>query len=535
MTTLLSGAGTFVLYGIVGYVVYRLWRRSRAQELFGDELQASGDPTRYALAAAVLEGSGFRRRIIDMARHRFRAKAPELGLDLPLVVAACERFEREDRFYDWAILAAALLSAPWVFSLIDPYMAYMLFGEGLPTLSLGGVALLAVVLIAKAVRDVRRVAPFLRDAYDPAQVRQTFLGGEPNPDADFFGAADNVVCYGKRAPFVGLGEQVGGWQVAVELDRPSVTLAASVSTLAAGNSHSGIKPVHIGELLRKVDQSVNMLNMPNLDMRFTLFASGTELAQIPALKPEKMSAPRRQTDGETLGHFWYYTDPRARSYRWYVIRDWNGELVFSYLLRLVQRGQSLSIETARLVLPPIDIKYRKVDTLHHRGALGWLSTLAGAIVRSPLTVLYAVGGVMRQTLEALRLSRPADAEDAKEIVRNQAYNYGARSSVRELIAAKFYHVYFQHIDGAQYFSAIDQRVFNAVTEALSEAGVDVSVLVGQAQVVINGGVNTKVDNSLNIGSISGASNFAVVGGGSTVSNASQLVQRAAGAIGQKVA
>src|SRR6185503_4879386 len=104
---------------------YWLWRR-RNRRLFGDELQPLGDPTRYALAAAVLEGSPFRRRVTDIARHPFRARAPEIGLDFPLLLAASERWERQDRALNWAI--ALLLLYAFAISRGLSFVLYFIFG-----------------------------------------------------------------------------------------------------------------------------------------------------------------------------------------------------------------------------------------------------------------------------------------------------------------------------------------------------------------------------------------------------------------------
>ncbi|MGQ0674368.1 MAG: hypothetical protein ACT4N2_16035 [Hyphomicrobium sp.] len=527
---LIPTLATVVVYVLIAYFVYRWWRRKKAIK-FGNPLLPAGDATRYALASVVLEGSGFRREIIDMARHRFQAKAPELGLDFPLVLAACLRFEREDRIYNWLIFGTTVLALPFLLSFVNPFLVLSLFGQfGMTIGTLGMIALLASI-VAKAVRDVRRLAPFYRETYDPAQLRQELmpeLGDTPPP---YFGPADNVICYGLRNPFIGLGDQIGAWQVTVELDRGT---SQSIKTVTNGNGHHdggpGPSPVHMGQMLQQVDESVRRLNLPNLQFRFPLFVSGTEVAQFSTLLPDKFSLPRRYAENDLLGHFWYATDPRARSYRWYVITDWNGELVFSYLLRMVQTGNSLAIETAQLILAPIAERYRKVDSLRYRGILGWISTVAFALLRSPLTVLHSITGAFQSLSEAMGLARLPDSDAKKEISRSQAFNYGALTTLREQMASKNYHIYFQGIDGRQHFRAINQRVLNSVTQSLIEAGVDVTSLVGQSNVVINSSVvNSSVVN--NDQSIKGDVNFGVINSG-TMGN---VQNAAAGAIGQAAA
>jgi hypothetical protein len=523
-------ASTLAIYVIIGLVVYALWRRRRRSNE-PDDLLPTGDATRYALASAVLEGASFRRRVIDLARHRFRAKAPELGLDFPLVLAACRRFEREDRIFDWLVVGATLLCAPLVLAILNPQLAYSLFGYAAIGYGGWGVLAVVVILLVKAIRDVTRITPFHRAEYDAADVRRQFLDDDaPAPG----NASENVICYGGRQPFVGLGVHVGGWQVAVEMDREAAPALAPLRT----NGQSAV-PVNIttGELLRAVDDSVQVLNIPNLEMRFPLFVSGVDLGAsrtdrqgLETVLPDKFASPRTQTDNATLARFWFQSDPRARSYRWYMITDWNGELVFSYMLRIVQRGRSMSIETARLVLPPIDVKYRKIDFLSGNRVLAWLAAIVGAVLRSPFSILYSALGAMQHLLELLRLADRGDAGERRQILRNPAYNYGARTSLRETMSARNYHVYFQRIDAQQYFTAIDRRVLNSLTETLQRAGIDVSSLIGQAQLIVNNSTNV-IDNS-------GTIAFGNVGAGAAVganaTGVAGLATQAATVLGNRV-
>jgi len=392
------------------------------------------------------------------------------------------------------------------------------------------VVLVLAALVVRSIRDVNRLTPFYRDGYNAAEVRQRFLGG--TDAAGGASSADNVICYGKRQPFVGLGVQIGGWQVAVELDRAAG--AAPISSILNGRGAPPVNvPVNVHELLRAVDESIHALSLPRLEMRFPLFVSGIDVAQIRTLLPEKFAPPRKQADGETLAAFWYSSDPRARCYRWYLITDWNGELVFSYMLRMFQRGQSLAIETAQLILPPIDVKYRRIDTLEHGRLRAWLSAALAAMLRSPLNVLHSVLGALRHLLELLRLADRGDAGERRQIARNPAYNYGAKEAMREVMAARDFHVYFQRVDARQHFTAIDRRILNTLTEKLMQANIDVSSLIGQAQTIINNSTNIV---GTTISGNAGPVTLGDIGAGAAVgtgAGGSGFMQQAAGALGAR--
>jgi hypothetical protein len=290
--------------------------------------------------------------------------------------------------------------------------------------------------------------------------------------------------------------------------------------------------VDVHQLLSAVDESVRALSLPQLEMRFPLFVSGIDVAQIKPLLPEKFAPPKSQADGETLSAFWYNADPRARCYRWYLITDWNGELVFSYMLRIFRRGQSLAIETAQLILAPIDVKYRRIDTLEHSRIRAWVSAVFGAIVRSPLGVLYAVLGAFQHLFELVGIADRGDAGERRKIARNPAYNYGAKEAIREVMAARDFHVYFQRVDARQHFTAIDRRILNTLTETLASAGIDVSSLIGQAQTIINNSTNI-VGNTVtgNAGPVT----LGDIGTGAVVSGggATGVMQQAAAALGAR--
>lgn len=501
----LGGLAGLLIYALIGYVAWRAWKRWRKTEE-ADNLLPSGDATRYALASAVLEGSRFRRTVIALANHRYRAKAVEPGLDFPLVLAACRRYEREDRLFNWIIFFGGTVGALYFLTSLMPFLVYSLigeiaFGETFRWITWGGLMATLVLIIVKEVRDIGRLAPFRRENYDLQQVRNQFLGAEPAQAAP--GAFENVHVYGSRNPFVGFGTRVGGWQAAVELDRAADPAVAAGAPTARGSNGSPA-PVDPGSLLRAVDESVSALSLPNLEIRFPLMVSGTEVNQLPKLLPEKYARPVKQADAETLGRFWYFADPRARSYRAYIITDWAGELVFSYMLRFVRRGHSLTIETVQLVLPPIAEKYRRIDNLQQRGFFRWILWLLGVVARSPLTLINAAVGSFYSLFEMLNLAGP-DTGDSRDVSRNPAYNYGALTSLRETMASQSYHVYFQRIDAYQYFTAIDRRVLNAAVATLEAAGVDVSMLQNQAQLIVNNSTNI-VGNAgpVTIGSITSA-------------------------------
>jgi hypothetical protein len=131
------------------------------------------------------------------------------------------------------------------------------------------------------------------------------------------------------------------------------------------------------------------------------------------------------------------------------------------------------------------------------------ATIAGLPTATGLSPLAAVSGIAF----VARLSRglndaglaPADA---------RAYNYGARTSIRELAAASNLDTYLQHLDAEKYTKLIETRISTALLGFLRGQGVDTSDFENRVNVVHNHGV------MISGGQVSGA---VAVGAGSHAS------------------
>jgi hypothetical protein len=76
------------------------------------------EATRLALASAVIQGSAYRRRILKKFKTRYRAYAPEIGIDVPRLLSICSNIERREVTYEIifvALLIVALFSMMMAF------------------------------------------------------------------------------------------------------------------------------------------------------------------------------------------------------------------------------------------------------------------------------------------------------------------------------------------------------------------------------------------------------------------------------------
>jgi hypothetical protein len=353
---------------------------------------------------------------------------------------------------------------------------------------------------------------YRRDSYDVAREQDSF---PDNPDdaAPTFGTganSANVVSYGVGDPFVGFGVRMNSWQVAVDATRP------------ADPNGPAPRRFDLDEIYAFLSKSVNDLAIPNLQMEDLLFVNGSETPQIKDIQAGRLVRPKARLDAATMQKYLHGVDARARAYRCLRITDWNGELVFTYLFRCVQRGEALAVESVQLVLPPIAREFREIDHLRLLGFFGMVQWGIGALIATPFVIVAAFGSIGQQIREAVwALFGGFDGRERKEISRNRAYNYGARESIREAMAARDFHVFFQRVDAFQYMRAIDQQITNALIDQLRAAGVDVATLGAQQQTIVNNGVIVG-----GAAQITGGVNVAGAGGAVSTSTIQNVVARA---------
>jgi hypothetical protein len=153
---------------------------------------------------------------------------------------------------------------------------------------------------------------------------------------------------------------------------------------------------------------------------------------------------------------------------------------------LATTGRTLYLEGVACQLLPIHHAFRVVDTMPWRLTPGGMAELAGSATRKfvgvfcrvPVEVGGALLGPFRRWLKN---------EKALTAIReNLAFDYGARTSVRELGAERRFHNYFQQLDAEKYRKLVDLHVYQVILDHLEDAGVDTSAFREQRPLIMNG-------------------------------------------------
>lgn len=451
------------------------------------------DSTRLVCGKAYLGGitSG-----LDLLGHlrsdRYKAKSPETGLDLEQIAT------HSAQAVSISLAAALVAIATWFLKLLlliligwagtrvwtaesQGARSFWQFTVGLlglinVILGLFGAGITAYELIYWRWSNARR---FLKRFYNPnfhikqlapltSFLKQRIIEPEAN---------QNVVTFGGFRPFLGAGEQVSGWTLAIErksTDNP--------------DRHIDI-PVQ--EFYQAIDASVDKRQLPHLQQLSQLFVSGHELetdSHILTQREAKPIATLPENEIWTLGQGDLESDRRA--YRVYRYADTTRDLVLSYFVRFYNIGSITFVEGTPYTLTSLDRqRFSLISTLNDTTLSRAIKTLIVGAILFPFSI-YVMLAFWRLAFYAWRIISwwRHDQGQKKTAQWGEEYNYGLLQTFRESVAAPLYQNYYGIQDLTLYWKALDEAVFTGVVDLLKEKGVDASQFEEATNVITNNGI-----------------------------------------------
>ena len=423
------------------------------------------DSTRYLAAAAYQGTLGVGDRVLDFIKRRGRAVAPELGVDLKLVAEVAKYAHHRALFsqliYSGLALVALALAAMEVPALI-----------ALPVLAAG----ICWFVRSHGERKDLRVF-FSHEGFTPEVIRKKFGRGLDGQESDAIPAPDaNLTVYSGFSPFLGCGFDFGGWSFAIATDK--------------GKDGAAPQPFEIGQIYAAVGQAIQRLQLAGVEQRDHFFIHGQDLNGDQELLPDKYERPCQHISAESAGKYALTSDPRVRHYRWIRVRDWGGDLVFSYFLRCSVRGPTLFVEVKRYLLTPMLGALRAVDNLGEESVGEVMSKL---FVASPIAgffaMVFAPFGLVARLMAGLSEVFGAEERARRRLIdSNPRYNHGASSTTRQDMASGDYAHYFQRADSDYYQKIIEKEVLDTLVEFLDVRNIDTSDLKDRQSTILNHGV-----------------------------------------------
>lgn len=425
--------------------------------------------TRLLCGNAFLAGAGFRETVLSFYEKNWNAVAPEFGLDVKLLTAACIEARAHDRlfmpvFAGFAIFGALCLAAEAPF----------------------GVA--ACILAAAVLQFVRKrrqrtfAEMFRRDAFDPVSAAGRFAADPDRRVQDALPRNDqNLIVYRGFSPFVGAGMDLGGWSFATFVDKPAV----------AGEPDN-IKAFTASELDAAICEAVTSLHIPELACRDFYFVRGTDVRgdstviADPALRPAQILGQNRRVLHDDA------TDTRVRRYKCIQVADWGGEMVISHYFRCALRGNTLFVELTRFLLPPLANDFRRVDMLQPDGIRVRIGIALEALISGPFVAVLApfalFAAVQENFAEAMGREERLERRRRREIERNPAHDHGASTTLRAKFAQSAFLHFFQKSDADFWNKVIERKILDEIVSFLDAHGIDTTDIRERQMTILNSGI-----------------------------------------------
>jgi hypothetical protein len=167
---------------------------------------------------------------------------------------------------------------------------------------------------------------------------------------------------------------------------------------------------------------------------------------------------------------------------------WGGDVVPATFLHVATVGRTLHLHIDHHVLGPVQAAYHVVDRMDGNvTTAGQRALLLGALTRTGATFAAAPFRALRRARFESRHSRRM-ADELTALRQDPLYDFGARTSIRELALSPDYHNYFQVMDAQRVTSLVERHTLALVREFLDSHGYDTTDFRAQQQTILNQGV-----------------------------------------------
>ncbi|MCD0443995.1 hypothetical protein LO763_10205 [Glycomyces sp. A-F 0318] len=331
-------------------------------------------------------------------------------------------------------------------------------------LVIGGGTALGLIAAVFGLLRARGLISIPTDAGPPAP---------PDPRIAYIDEAQSapVVAYGiGKHPFVGSGRLIGPWEFAIALRPKDADADMTVDAV---------------DLNRSVKASVQKLDartggagaLPNLALSDHLYVSGGAV-----LRPVRHAheLPHAGFPFQSLEEVQRSPVTAVRHYLRCTVSSWDGELVTTVLLHCALQGESLYVEFAGCILPPIAPRYH----VFGEGRVpDWATLVAGALrgaASMPVLLVRSPFDSVHYLLRALR-NAVRSKHDGVRALRDR----GAVHGVRELGTHWRWLDYFQYRDSVKYRGILELQFLDAITHYLRGNNVDTSELEQRVAAIMN--------------------------------------------------
>lgn len=289
----------------------------------------------------------------------------------------------------------------------------------------------------------------------------------------------NIIIYGGFSPFVGSGLNINGWSFAIDTSKGKEDMGVVAKPL----------PFQVSELYDYISNSINRLELNNLNIKDNLCVNGQEIQDRVEFLPNPLMRPITKREDIFIKSFIEKPTHSIRHYRCIRVTDWQGELIVSIFLRFSKIGQNLFIEANYYLLTPLSQYYRQFDRIKAEPSSEDVRKLVFKTAFTTFAFGIASLTSIFQRFSDSKKKKSQRKKKEKEIKSNPAFNYGAVTSLRERISYNNeYNRYFQKLDQEMYLKAIERRIIDGLLKFLDIKNVDTSDFKETRSTILNHGV-----------------------------------------------
>jgi hypothetical protein len=421
------------------------------------------DTTRYLCAAVYLKPDLARQIRADIIDENHRALGPGGGIDTGAVLRHAIAATAFQSLRAFGLVIAIFLGVIGI-TQISPLLVLIAILVGWLVVGLYLFGIRHRIIIRKLQRSRFRAAEAPHPGSTDLQQRLDSIAQHVD---------GNVTIYSAYSPFVGEGDIFNNWSVVVDLSKvkdPALTM-----------------PFSVAELHKAVADDVRALNLPGLRVTDRLFVGGDAIRDDPRFLPDPSLRPNTTVEQGVIDSCAAIPENSCRHYTHIQITGWRGELVVGIFLRLVLLDRSLFVETNYTVLTPLPQECYEIDAIPPVVTIGGLLRLAGeAAVQLPGAALHAIPDLARLCWQPISAWRH-DAAEERLIRSDLAFDYGAKTTIRESAADGNYRRYFQRIDREMNTKLVDRRIFEQIISYLEDHNIETGE-VQQMRQFINYGI-----------------------------------------------
>ncbi|MFI6329443.1 hypothetical protein ACIBBG_14225 [Micromonospora chersina] len=319
----------------------------------------------------------------------------------------------------------------------------------------------------------------------------------------------NVVLHSGYDPFVGSGQVIHAWSLAMELKRDTSPDGSDPS----GSGPVAVDPVALNRHVKHRLAALSSADLPTherltgLALRDQIIASGARWRNYPLIDP-RLRQPYSYASREAVEAIIRAPQPSVRHFLRASVGAENREvteaagdtimpaeyqnIVVSTFTHLAVEGGMLYVENVSTLLGPLKDEFLDIDQYVAGDETGWepvrqaLTLFGATTVLAPVRLAQAVG----RALTANRRMSQAD----REAERLPRYDFGARAEARQLASARRPVTYLQRLDAEKYSKLMERRISEAVIGYLTDQGIDTSEYETRMNVFNNHGVFIRGDN-----------------------------------------